>query len=95
MQLLIERKKQEAEEANKAKSIFLANMSHEIRTPINTILGLGEVILRESTDEKTLNYTKNINNAGKMLLSIVNDILDFSKIENNKMQIIPIEYSIT
>lgn len=91
---LIERKKSEAEAANNAKSAFLANMSHEIRTPINTILGLDEMILRECNDEKTLNYAKNIKNAGNMLLSLVNDILDFSKIENGKMEIIPNEYSL-
>ena len=91
---LIERKKSEAEAANNAKSSFLTNMSHEIRTPINTILGLNEIILRESNDEKILNYAKNIKNASNMLLSLVNDILDFSKIENGKMEIIPNKYSL-
>lgn len=91
---LIERKKMEAENANNAKSTFLTNMSHEIRTPINAILGLDEIILRECKEQKILDYAKNINNAGKMLLSLVNDILDFSKIENGKMKIVPDKYSL-
>lgn len=81
-----------AEEANKAKSEFLSNMSHEIRTPINAILGLDEMILRETSDEQTKKYATDIESAGKSLLNIVNDILDFSKIEAGKMEIIPTNY---
>jgi signal transduction histidine kinase/CheY-like chemotaxis protein len=81
-----------AEEANKAKSEFLSNMSHEIRTPINAILGLDEMILRETSDEQTKKYAIDIEHAGKSLLNIVNDILDFSKIEAGKMEIIPTNY---
>ncbi len=67
-------------------------MSHEIRTPINTIIGLDEMILREKglSDEVTEN-AETIQNAGKMLLSLVNDILDLSQIENNKMEIFPVK----
>ena len=64
--------------ANEAKSSFLSNMSHEIRTPINAILGMNEMILRESTEASTLTYSQNIKTAGNTLLGIVNDILDFS-----------------
>ncbi|MBR5913185.1 MAG: response regulator [Selenomonadaceae bacterium] len=84
-----------AEAANKAKSQFLSNMSHEIRTPINAILGMNEMILRESTDSTILEYAENIRSAGNSLLGIVNDILDFSKIEAGKMDIIPVEYSLS
>ncbi|MBQ9486302.1 MAG: FIST C-terminal domain-containing protein, partial [Selenomonadaceae bacterium] len=76
-----------AEAASKSKSQFLSNMSHEIRTPINAILGMNEMILRESTDETILEYAENIRSAGNSLLGIVNDILDFSKIEAGKMDI--------
>ncbi len=81
-----------AEEANKAKSSFLASMSHEIRTPINAVLGMDEMIIRETDNEHILEYASNINNAGKTLLNLINDILDFSKIEAGKMEIIPKDY---
>ena len=81
-----------ADSANKAKSDFLANMSHEIRTPINAILGMNEMILRESQEPAILDYSSNIQTAGRTLLSIVNTILDFSKIEDGKMEIIPANY---
>ena len=67
--------------ASQAKSAFLANMSHEIRTPINAVLGMNEMILRESSEKDILAYAANIKTAGANLLSLVNDILDFSKIE--------------
>lgn len=82
----------EAEKANKAKSDFLANMSHEIRTPINAILGMDEMILRESKDRFIVKYASDIKTAGNSLLSLVNDILDFSKIESGKMEIVPVSY---
>ena len=81
-----------ADSANKAKSDFLANMSHEIRTPINTIIGMNEMILHETEDDRILDYSTNIQTAGKTLLSLVNTILDFSKIEDGKMEIIPVNY---
>ncbi len=84
--------KQQAEEANRAKSDFLASMSHEIRTPINAVLGMDEMIIRESDNEHILEYASNINNAGKSLLNLINDILDFSKIEAGKMEILSDEY---
>lgn len=81
-----------AEKANHAKSDFLANMSHEIRTPINAIMGMNEMVLRESRDEHIREYAANIQSASKTLLSLINDILDFSKIEAGKMEIIPAPY---
>lgn len=81
-----------AEQANHAKSDFLANMSHEIRTPINAIMGMNEMVLRESKDEAILEYASNIQSASRTLLSLINDILDFSKIEAGRMEIIPVPY---
>ncbi len=89
-----ERAKEIAQEANRAKSDFLANMSHEIRTPINAVLGMDEMILRESTNPHILEYASDIKQAGSMLLSLINDILDFSKIESGKMDIIPVDYDL-
>lgn len=90
-----------ADQANKAKSDFLAEMSHEIRTPINAVLGMNEMILRESmTDgeqirdpaaiavlEDIRSYAGDIESAGNSLLTIINDILDFSKIEAGRLEI--------
>lgn len=84
----------QAETANKTKSQFLANMSHEIRTPINAILGMDEMILRESTEDSIRGYAKDIKNASNTLLALINDILDFSKIESGKMDIIPTKYQL-
>ena len=81
-------------QADKAKSRFLAQMSHEIRTPINAVLGMNEMILRESNDKDILGYAENISASGRNLLYIINSILDFSKIEDGKMEIIPIEYDL-
>ncbi|MCR5092969.1 MAG: response regulator [Lachnospiraceae bacterium] len=84
-----------AEEANRAKSVFLANMSHEIRTPINAVLGMNEMIRRESADEEILAYSENIRAAGGTLLSLINDILDFSKIESGKMDLVLVDYDLS
>lgn len=80
--------------AGKAKSQFLAQMSHEIRTPINAVLGMNEMILRESEDKDIIGYAENISSAGRNLLAIINSILDFSKIEDGKMEIIPVKYDL-
>lgn len=85
----------EAERANQAKSNFLSNMSHEMRTPLNAVLGMDEMIIRESREEDIKKYAIDIKNAGKSLLSLINDILDLSKIEANKMEIIPVVYDLS
>jgi signal transduction histidine kinase len=76
----------QALEANKAKSLFLANMSHEIRTPLNSILGYSQLLHRESGfTEKQLKSLKIIEESGNHLLGLLNDVLDISKIEAEKM----------
>lgn len=80
------------ENISNSKNNFFASMSHEIRTPINTIIGLNEMILRESKEKETREYARNIQSASKMLLSLVNDILDLSQMEIKRMEIIPMEY---
>lgn len=78
--------RQEALAANEAKGKFLARMSHEIRTPINAVLGMDEMILRESREPTIREYAMDIYMAGQTLLSLINDILDFSKIDSGKME---------
>ena len=82
-----------ANQANEAKSYFLSTMSHDIRTPMNAIIGMNEMILRDSRDNSILMYAENIRAAGNTLLGIINDILDFSKIEAGKMEVINVDYN--
>ncbi len=89
---ILKLEKSAAESANEAKSAFLAQMSHEIRTPINAILGMNEMVLRESSEESIREYAENIKSSGRTLLSIINSILDFSKIEDGKMEIEEVRY---
>ena len=91
---IIEAKADEARNATKSKSDFLASMSHEIRTPINSILGMNEMINRETREPEIRKYSEDIVQAGNMLMSLVNNILDFSKIESGKMEILPVKYDL-
>lgn len=84
-----------AEKANGARDIFLANMSHELRTPINTIMGLNELIIRESQDEAIKEYALDIRQAGSILLTLVSDILDFTKLEAGQMELMEGIYDIS
>ena len=90
---MLEKETKRADVANQAKTNFLANMSHEIRTPINAVLGMNEMILRESKERNIKEYAKDVQGAAKSLLSIINDILDITKIEAGKLTIIPAEYA--
>lgn len=78
---------QQANQANEAKTYFLSTMSHDIRTPMNAILGLNEMVLRDTDDDEIKVYAESIRAAGNTLLGIINDILDLSKIEAGKMEI--------
>ncbi len=84
-----------AEAANKAKSEFLSNMSHEIRTPLNAIVGMNEMILRQSTNDEITSAAMMIQNSSDALLSLISDILDISKIESGKIEIIDDDYDIS
>ncbi len=86
--------KEEAEEANRAKSDFLANMSHEIRTPMNGIIGTASLFGETKLNNKQKKYLSIITSSGRSLLEILNEILDYSKIEAGKFEVHPETFAI-
>ena len=95
LQVRLKQKAEEAETAANSKSAFLANISHEIRTPLNAILGMNELVLRESRQPHIKEYVMYIKNSGKSLLTIISDILDLSKIESGKVYLVNENYSLS
>ena len=89
-----EQKKNQAIVASKAQAQFLASMSHEIRTPINAVIGMNEMIIRESENDTIREYAHNIKSSSNMLLGLVNDVLDFSKIESGQLELVMENYNL-
>ncbi|WP_430423863.1 ATP-binding protein [Phenylobacterium sp.] len=79
--------KEEAEAANRAKSVFLATMSHEIRTPLNGVLGMAQAMAVDELSDPQRTRLETIRQSGETLLVILNDLLDLSKIEAGKLEL--------
>lgn len=88
------KKREEADESNRAKSQFLARMSHEIRTPLNGIMGLSLLLQRTDLNEIQKDYLSKMDASSRVLLATINDILDFSKIEAGKMTLEKVDFSL-
>jgi len=86
--------KEQAEAANKSKSVFLATMSHEIRTPINGVLGMADLLEHTTLSENQRHFLDGITSSGKVLKYVLNDILDYSKIEAGAMEVESVDFSL-
>ncbi len=87
--------KELAEQASESRGRFLANMSHELRTPINTILGMNEMVLRETSEDNTRERAMDVKSSAQILLGLINDVLDFSRIESGMLTILPVDYDLS
>lgn len=86
---------QEAERANKAKSLFLSNMSHDMRTPMNAVIGFTNIAMKHDPKPEVRACLEKINNSSEHLLTLINDVLDFSRIESGKCKLTPVPVDIT
>ena len=89
----LQRLVEESQAASRAKSQFLANMSHEIRTPLNGVVGLTQLLLTTTLDERQRRYTELVQSSARVLTTLINDVLDFSKIEAGKLELESIPFS--
>ena len=90
----LERAKQAAEAASRAKSTFLANTSHELRTPMNAILGMIDVALLKAIDPTVHDCLRTAKESADLLLTLLNDLLDSAKIESGKLELESVPFSL-
>lgn len=90
----LEKARQAAETANRAKSAFIANLSHEIRTPMNSIVGLTWSLQEESKDPSQKSKLEQVSNSTQQLLSIINDLIDISRIESSQLSLEPLDFDL-
>lgn len=86
--------REEAEQANRAKSDFLAMMSHELRTPMNGVLGMLQLMETTRMTDEQAEYAALATESTEHLLRVINDILDFSRIERDALQMEGIEFNL-
>lgn len=91
----MERARQEAETAGRAKADFLARMSHEIRTPMNAVIGLAHLCMQTRLTEQQRQYVSKILASANSLLGILDEILDFSKAESGKLELDNLPFQIS